>query len=48
MWATMAPMPAPRHATGAAVVGDAIYIPGGGLVRGGSLPSDAKQAFTLR
>ncbi len=47
-WATLAPMPTPRHGTGAAVVGDAIYIPGGGLVRGGSRPSVANDAFTLR
>ncbi len=45
-WATMAPMPTPRHGTGAAVVGDAIYIPGGGLVRSGSRPSDANEALT--
>ena len=46
-WTTMAPMPTPRHGTGAAVVGNAIYITAGGLVTGGSQPSTTNEAFTL-
>ena len=46
-WTTMAPMPTPRHGTGAATVGDTIYIPGGGLTVGGSAPSSMNEAFTL-
>lgn len=30
-WTKLAPMEVPRHGTGAATVGDAIYIPGGGV-----------------
>jgi len=45
-WAAMAPMPTPRHGTGGAVVGNAIYIPAGGPVNGGSQQSTANEAFT--
>ncbi len=37
----------PRHGTGGAVVGNAIYIPAGGPVNGGSQQSTANEAFTL-
>ena len=46
-WTAMVPMPTPRHGTGAAVVGNAIYIPAGGLVTGGSRPATTNEAFTL-
>lgn len=37
-WARLAPMPLPRHALGAAVVGKRIYLPGGSIVQGGRAP----------
>ena len=46
-WAEMAPMPTPRHGTGAAVIENALYIPGGGPVNGGSQQSMANDAFTV-
>lgn len=33
-WESLAPMPAPRHGIGAAVIGDRIFIPGGATVQG--------------
>jgi N-acetylneuraminic acid mutarotase len=33
-WATLAPMPTPRHGIGAARVGDRVHVPGGGAVEG--------------
>ena len=37
-WTQLAPMPLPRHAFGGAVVGNRIYLPGGGIVQGGRAP----------
>ena len=37
-WTRLAPMPLPRHAIGAAVVGKRIYLPGGSIVQGGRAP----------
>ena len=34
LWTPRAPMPTPRHGIGAAVLGDEIFIPGGGPVEG--------------
>jgi N-acetylneuraminic acid mutarotase len=33
-WTPLPPMPTPRHGIGAAVIGDEVYIPGGGPVEG--------------
>jgi N-acetylneuraminic acid mutarotase len=33
-WASLAPMPIPRHGIGAAAIGDRIFIPGGATVQG--------------
>lgn len=46
-WQERAPMPTPRHAMGAAVVGDAIHVPGGGPMNGGSFQSSAHEVFRL-
>lgn len=46
-WLRHAPMPTPRHAVGAAVIGDWIYVAGGGAVLGGSVQSAVHEAFTL-
>jgi hypothetical protein len=46
-WLRHAPMPTPRHAVGAAAIGDAIYVAGGGAVTGGSIQSAVHEAFTL-
>jgi N-acetylneuraminic acid mutarotase len=46
-WQHHAPMPTPRHAVGAAVIGDWIYVAGGGAVLGGSVQSAVHEAFTL-
>lgn len=46
-WQSHAPMPTPRHAVGAAVLGDAIYVAGGGAVTGGAVQSAVHEAFTL-
>ena len=46
-WQHHAPMPTPRHAVGAALLGDAIYVAGGGAVTGGSIQSAVHEAFTL-
>lgn len=35
-WEKLAPMPVPRHGTGAVAIGETIYIPGGGDAIGGS------------
>src|SRR5713226_4581908 len=37
-WTQLAPMPLPRHALSAAVVGSRIYLPGGSIVQGGRAP----------
>lgn len=46
-WVHHAPMPTPRHGLGAAVVGDAIHVVGGGPVVGGGVQSAVHEAFTL-
>ncbi|WP_395351430.1 Kelch repeat-containing protein [Variovorax sp. UC122_21] len=46
-WQRHAPMTTPRHAVGAAVIGDWIYVAGGGAVLGGSVQSAVHEAFTL-
>jgi N-acetylneuraminic acid mutarotase len=37
-WTQLAPMPLGRHAIGAAVVGNRIYLPGGSIIQGGRAP----------
>ena len=46
-WQSHAPMPTPRHAVGAALLGETIYVAGGGAVTGGSVQSAVNEAFTL-
>ena len=46
-WQSHAPMLTPRHAVGATVLGDSIYVAGGGAVLGGSVQSAVHEAFTL-
>lgn len=46
-WQSHAPMLTPRHAVGATVIGDWIYVAGGGAVLGGSVQSAIHEAFTL-
>lgn len=46
-WQSYTPMKTPRHGMGAVVVGDVVYIAGGGPVTGGSLMTSTNQAFTL-
>lgn len=46
-WQQHAPMPTPRHAVGATVLGDRIHVAGGGAVLGGSLQSAVHEAFAL-
>lgn len=45
-WQAAPPMPTARHGLGAAAVGGTIYVTAGGLVPGGSAPSDRNEAFT--
>ena len=40
-------MVTPRHGLGAAAVGDAIYVAGGGAVMGGGIQSAVHESFTL-
>lgn len=42
-----APLPTPRHGLGAATVGNAIHVAGGGPVMGGGVQSAVHEAFTL-
>ena len=46
-WKTLAPMEVPRHGTGAATVGNAIYIPGGGVTTA-FYPTGVTDAFVSR
>jgi N-acetylneuraminic acid mutarotase len=46
-WRKLAPMPAGRHATGAAMLGDNVYLSGGSLGPGGSRITDQTIVFTL-
>jgi N-acetylneuraminic acid mutarotase len=46
-WQHHAPMPTPRHAVGAAAVGGAICVAGGGAVTGGAVQSAVHERFVL-
>ncbi|MDB5510583.1 MAG: Kelch repeat-containing protein [Enterovirga sp.] len=46
-WTSHAPMPTPRHAVAATVIGDWIHVAGGGAVTGGAVQSAVHEAFTL-
>ena len=46
-WEAYAPMVTPRHGLGAALVGDAIHVAGGGPIMGGAVQSAVHEAFTL-
>jgi hypothetical protein len=46
-WASYAPMPTPRHGLGAALVGDTIYVAGGGAIMGGGVQSAVHEGFTI-
>jgi N-acetylneuraminic acid mutarotase len=46
-WQQHAPMPTPRHAVAAVVIGDWVYVAGGGAVLGGGVQSAVHEAFTL-
>ena len=46
-WQSHTAMPTPRHAVGAAAIGDWIYVAGGGAVTGGAVQSAVHEAFTL-
>ena len=46
-WSVFAPLPEGRHGTGAAVLNDAIYIPAGGPLNGGSMQSTSLFVFRL-
>jgi len=46
-WQHHAPMPTPRHAVGAALIDDWIYVAGGGAVLGGGVQSAVHEAFSL-
>jgi hypothetical protein len=41
-------MPMSVHGTGAAAVGDTIYIPAGATLNGGTAQTNGTQAFTLK
>ena len=43
----MAPMRTPRHGTGAAGVGNKLYVPGGATAQGGGTAVAILEAFTL-
>ena len=47
MWRVMAPMRTPRHGTGAAGVGNKLYVPGGATAQGGGTATAILEAFTL-
>ena len=46
-WQSHAAMTTPRHAVGAARIGNWIYVAGGGAVTGGAVQSAVHEAFTL-
>ena len=48
VWAELAPMPMSVHRTGAAAVGDTIYIPAGATLNGGTAQTNGNQAFNLK
>jgi N-acetylneuraminic acid mutarotase len=45
-WQHHAPMPTPRHGLGAALIGDTIYVAGGGPIVGGGIQTAVHEAFT--
>jgi hypothetical protein len=45
-WTELAPLPSGRHGTGAAVIADALYLPAGGPVTGGSEQSTTLYIYT--
>jgi N-acetylneuraminic acid mutarotase len=47
LWRVMAPMRTPRHGTGAAGVGNKLYVPGGATAQGGGTAVAILEAFTL-
>ena len=46
-WSSLGPLPEGRHGTGAAVIGDTLYLPAGAPVNGGSRQSDTLFVFAL-
>lgn len=46
-WERYAPMLTPRHGMGAVVIGDAIYVAGGGPQMGGGVKSAINEEFRL-
>jgi N-acetylneuraminic acid mutarotase len=46
-WRVMTPMLTPRHGTGAAGVGNKLYVPGGATAQGGGTAVAILEAFTL-
>ena len=46
-WRTLAPMPAGRHATGAATDGEHVYLAGGSLTPGGAGTMNQTIVFTI-
>jgi hypothetical protein len=46
-WEAYAPMLTPRHGMGAVVLGDSIYVAGGGPQMGGGVKSAINEAFSL-
>jgi len=46
-WRTLAPMPAGRHAAGAALVGDAVHVVAGSLLPGSGQVTDQNIVFNL-
>ena len=46
-WQSHASMTTPRYAVGATIIGDAVYVAGGGAVTDGSVQSSVHVAFTL-
>ena len=48
VWAELVPMPMSVHGTGAATVGDTIYIPAGATLNGGTAQTNGTQAFSLK
>jgi Kelch motif len=48
VWAELAPMPMSVHGTGAAAVGNTIFIPAGATLNGGTAQTNGNMAFTLR
>jgi len=47
-WRTLAPMPAGRHATAAAVLDGKVYLAGGSLTPGGAGATNQTIVFTLQ